>query len=122
MPSTISPTVPSIAKNQVLESLICASFTLHSGGKAVLEFAKTLFGNIAVSTAVEERQHDEKMVGMNGGFGEGYACTSLARAYSLLIEHGEDLNAQDLKNIALERFLADDFQYQVERVRCGGYF
>ncbi|KAF2214576.1 hypothetical protein CERZMDRAFT_94969 [Cercospora zeae-maydis SCOH1-5] len=120
MPSTISPTIPSIAKNQVLQSLVSAAFTLHSGGNAVLDFAKALFGNVAVSTAVEEREHDEKMVGMNGGFGEGFACTSLARAYTLLIEHGEDGNAQDLKNIALERFLAEHFQQQVDWVGMGG--
>ncbi|KAM3418918.1 hypothetical protein BST61_g4876 [Cercospora zeina] len=89
-------------------------------GKAVLDFAKVLFGNVAVSTAAEEREQDEKSVGVNGGFGEGFACTSLARAYNLLLEHGEDGNAQDLKNIALERFLAEHFQQQVDLVAMGG--
>lgn len=119
MPTNISPTMPAFSKNQLLESLVCASFGLHSGGKAVLDLAKIFFGNVPVANAVEERKEDEKSVGMNGDYGESGARTALARAYFLLIEHGEDANAEDLKKIAISRFVKADFEEQVEKIREG---
>lgn len=101
-------------------SSVCASFGLHSGGRAVLDFAKVLFGNVPVANAVEERKEDEKSVGMNGNFGESGARTALARAFFLLIEQGEDANAEDLKKIAMTRFVKADFEEQVEKIREGG--
>lgn len=110
--------MPAIAKGQILEALLCASFGLHSGGKAVLDFAKALFGNVTVSNAAEDRKEDEKLAGMaNGAWGEDGAHCALARAYCLLVEHGEDGNADCLKTIALGRFLKEDFEAKVKVVQ-----
>lgn len=120
MSSAISPILPAITKLQILDALICAAFELHSGGRAVLECAKVLFGNVPVANAVEEREEDEKNVGMNGHWGESGAFTALARAYFLLIEHGEDANAEEVKKIAMSRFIKAGFEAQVAKIREGG--
>lgn len=59
------------------------------------------------------------MVGMNGNYGEGGACTSLTRAYVFLKDNGEDGNARELKEIIMGRFLKDQFQGEEEKVRAG---
>ncbi|EME89080.1 uncharacterized protein MYCFIDRAFT_193085 [Pseudocercospora fijiensis CIRAD86] len=115
MAKEISSTVSEAAQQQIADTLVAASFILHSGGKAVTDFAKTVVGDSKVDSSIEDRKADEKMIGTNGAFGEGGACTSLARAYAMLLDQGESENAEELKRIALGRFLKDQFTGEVDK-------
>ena len=140
MAKEISSTVPEATQQQIADTLVAASFVLHSGGKAITDFAKVVVGDSKVDSSIQDRkviepctsssphphvdtdaptQEDEKMVGTNGAFGEGGACTSLARAYAMLLDQGESENAEELKRIALGRFLKEQFTGEVEKVRSG---
>lgn len=118
MPTKLPSTIPGIVQEQVLNMLITAAFTLHSG-KDVLDFARELFETNTVEQAIEERRVDEKEVGTNGSYGEGYACTSLARAHALLAEQGEGENAEELKKVALGRFTKDVWEENMRAIQHG---
>ncbi|KXT11488.1 hypothetical protein AC579_2410 [Pseudocercospora musae] len=119
MAKEISSSVPEATQQQIADTLVAAAFVLHSGGKAVTDFAKAVVGDSKVDSSIEDRKEDEKMVGANGAFGEGGACTSLARAYAMLLDQGESENAEELKRIALGRFLKEQFTGEVDNVRSG---
>ncbi|KXT00236.1 hypothetical protein AC578_1228 [Pseudocercospora eumusae] len=119
MAKEISSAVPEGTKQQIADTLVSASFVLHSGGKTVTEFAKVVVGDSKVDASIEHRKEDEKMIGANGAFGEAGACTSLARAYAMLLDQGERDNAEELKKIALGRFLKEHFTGEVDKVRSG---
>lgn len=68
---------------------------------------------------MRSRKEDEKAIGVNGGFGESGALASLARAYQLLVDQGEAANADELKSIALHRFIKLDFEAAVDKIRAG---
>ncbi|KAK4508795.1 hypothetical protein PRZ48_002534 [Zasmidium cellare] len=118
MPTKISTSVPNGVQERILYALIAAAFTLHSG-KPVLNFARAVFEPVSVEDAVKERQEDEKEVGMNGDFGQGQACKALARAHALLVEHSEEANAKELKEVALGRFTRDMWEDSVRFISEG---
>ena len=118
MPTKVETTIPAMQQQQILNALVAAAFTLHSG-KAVLDFARAIFETLRVEDMIQERKGDEKHVGMNGGWGEGQACKSLARAYGLLVENGEEVNAKELKEVALGRFTKETWEENLRSVQSG---
>lgn len=118
MPTKLPSTIPAKTQQAILNALITASFTLHAG-KAVLDLARALFETVSVEEAISERRVDEKEMGMNGGWGEGQACKSLARAVVLLEQQGEEANAEQVKKVALGHFTGDMWEENVKAVRAG---
>lgn len=119
MPTILPNSIADDAKDQILNALVTAGCTLHSG-TSVLDFTRGLFGGALVEDAIKERKEEEKVhMGMNGGFGEGPACKALARAYVLLAEAREEQNAVELEVLALEKFVKVDWEENVQQVRDG---
>jgi hypothetical protein len=63
MPTSIISTFPNDELLWILRYLVGASSILHSGGQAVLEFAKVLLDKDLVEHEVEVRKETEKRIG-----------------------------------------------------------
>lgn len=56
MAKEVSSAVPEATQQQIADTLVAASFVLHSGGKAITDFAKVVVGDSKVDSSIQDRK------------------------------------------------------------------